>query len=95
MRRMWEVKHVYFGGDEWFFASADDERATAVCMRGNAEHRFVGVFPLKPELCGDGVELDLPEVPDGEYEELIYGGKVTVTDGKAVCNGTAMVLKLG
>lgn len=94
MRRLWEIKHTHFGGDDWFCASADDERAVAVCMRGNAERRFVGVFPLKPELCEDGLELDLSEVSDGEYEELIYGGKVTVCGGKVVCNGTAMVLKL-
>lgn len=95
MRRLWEIKRDYFGGDDWFFAAADDERAIAACQRGNAARRFVGIFPLKPEACADGAELTLAEVPDGEYKDLIHGGTVKVINGKTPLTATAVVFEAG
>lgn len=89
MRRLYEIKSAMLGTADWFFAEADDARDVAVCRRGGGGRRFVGVFSLKAR--SGEVSVD---APDGEYEELISGGAVSVAGGKLACTGTPVIIRV-
>lgn len=89
MRRLYEIKSAMLGAADWFFAEADDARDVAVCRRGGGGRRFVGVFSLKAR--SGEVSVD---APDGEYEELISGGAVSVAGGKLACTGTPVIIRV-
>ena len=59
----------------------------AVLQRGSEGRRFVGVFSLKAASAPVAVEL-----PDGSYENLIDGAKITVQNGTLFCTGAPVIL---
>ncbi len=89
MRRLYGIKSTMFGGADWFSAEADDARNIAVCQRGGNGRRFVGVFSLKAMPGEVGVDA-----PDGDYEELVSGGTVSVADGKLICTGESVIIRV-
>lgn len=89
MRRLSEIKHECFGGEDYFIAAGDDEHDIAVLQRGSRERRFAGVFSLRSE----GAEVGIG-VPDGRYTELISGGSVEVSDGKLLCGGRPLIFEV-
>ena len=50
----------------------------------------LGVFSMK----GSAAEVDVP-VPDGSYPDWLTGQAVTVRDGRIVCDGTPILIKIG
>ena len=86
LRRLYEIKRTEFAPDDWFVAAADDEKRIAVLRRGGARGQTLGVFPLG----GEGGEV-AAEIPDGEYAELISGGRVSVKNGKIRCGGRPLI----
>ena len=89
LSRLAAVKKEALGETDAFLARADDDSAIAVMERFGKESRAVGVFSLRGE---EGtVEL---EVPDGEYDELIRGGRVLVKNGQVFCSGEPIIFTL-
>ncbi len=86
LRRLGEIRHRYFSGDDAFWGAADDEKRIAALRRGNC----AGVFSLDSR--SGRVPLD---APDGIYEELIAGGTVEVKDGTVFCPGRPLIFRLG
>ena len=86
LRRLYEIKHR-FGCRDWFLAAADDAHDIAVLQRGSEGRRFVGVFSLRAASAPVAVEL-----PDGSYENLIDGAKITVQNGTLFCTGAPVIL---
>ena len=83
------LKKEYYPADGWFGAEADDEQH-AICARcENADTLLAGLFSLK----GNPVRMKL-DVPDGEYDELISGGKVSVRNGMLETGGEPLILKI-
>ena len=87
LRRLSEVKRG-FGCHDWFRAESEDETDTAILQRGGDGARFVGVFSLK----GRRVQVQVP-APDGVYENLVDGGKVTVKGGM-LCTQEPVIFRL-
>ena len=82
LRKLSDLKHTVLGADDAFWAKADDEKHIAVLGRENGESRKIGVFSLRCQ------SAEVPvEAPDGEYENLLDGGTVTVRDGHLACEG--------
>ena len=67
--------------------AADDAHDIAVLQRGSEGRRFVGVFSLRAASAPVAVEL-----PDGSYENLIDGAKITVQNGTLFCTGAPVIL---
>ena len=86
LRRLGEIRHRFFSGDDAFWGAADDEKRIAALRRGNC----AGVFSLDSR--SGRVPLD---APDGIYEELIAGGTVEVKDGTVFCPGRPLIFRLG
>ena len=89
LRRLAEIKRSAFAPDDWFLAAADDEKKIAVLRRGGGSGQSVGVFPLG----GRGGEVPL-DVPDGDYEEMIGGGTVSVKNGRICCPDRPLIFTL-
>ena len=89
LRRLAEIKRTAFAPDDWFLAAADDEKKIAVLRRGGGRGQSIGVFPLG----GRGGEVPL-DVPDGDYEELIGGGTVSVKNGRICCPDRPLIFTL-
>lgn len=89
MRRLYTIKHEYFGSVDWFWCKTDDETSLAICERGGNGRRFVGIFPL----CAKAQECAV-DVPDGEYEDLIHGGTVAAREGKLHCTGAPVIFQV-
>lgn len=87
LRRLYDIKQG-FGAEDWFLAGADDTHDVALMQRGSAGKRFVGIFPLKALAACVSVD-----VPDGVYENLIDGQRVTVSDGTLRCTGEPIILR--
>ena len=65
-------------------------RATSPCAgAAGADGAVSGVFSLKAR--SGEVSVD---APDGEYEELISGGAVSVAGGKLACTGTPVIIRV-
>ena len=82
LRKLSDLKHSVLDADDGFWAKADDENHIAVLCRENGESRKVGVFSLRSRSAAVPVEA-----PDGEYENLLDGSRVTVRDGCIDCEG--------
>ena len=82
LRKLSDLKHSLLGADDAFWAKADDEKHIAILGRENGESRKIGVFSLRAQ------SAEVPvEAPDGEYENLLDGSRVTVKDGVLACEG--------
>ena len=86
LRHLSDIKHHVLEADDAFDAQADDEHDIAVLLRQNDKRKKVGVFSLKSE----SAMVTVP-APDGEYENLIDGSRVTVRDGKLFCSGKPII----
>ena len=86
LRHLSDIKHHDLEADDSFDAQADDEHDIAVLLRQSAKRKKVGVFSLKSE----SAMVTVP-APDGEYENLIDGSRVTVRDGKLFCSGKPII----
>ena len=85
LRRLGEIKHRFFSGDDDFWGEADDEQRIAVLRRGSC----VGVFSLDSR---EGtVRVD---APDGRYVNLIDGKTVSVEENRLFCTGEPIILSL-
>ena len=82
LRKLADIKHTVLGCDDHFWAVADDENHIAVLGRENGESRKIGVFSLRSRAASVPVEA-----PDGEYENLLDGGRVRVCGGRIDCEG--------
>ena len=87
LRHLSDIKHHDLEADDAFDAQADDEHDIAVLLRQSAKRKKVGVFSLKSE----SAMVTVP-APDGEYENLIDGSRVTVRDGKLFCSGKPIIV---
>ena len=85
LRRLSEIKHTCFSGDDPFWGEADDERRIALLRRG----RYAGVFSLDSR--SGPVRLD---APDGSYRDLIAGETVEVKGGTLFCPGRPLIFAL-
>ena len=84
-----EIKKNGLAEDDSFSASADDKHAIAVMERRNGDLRKIGVFSLRSE----SAEIRV-DVPDGEYTDLIDGGKVSVRNGIFRCTGRPVIFRV-
>ena len=84
-----EIKKNGLSEDDSFSASADDKHAIAVMERRNGDLRKIGVFSLRSE----SAEIRV-DVPDGEYTDLIDGGKVSVRNGIFRCTGRPVIFRV-
>ena len=89
MRRLYEIKHTALDAEDDFLARADDEHAVAVLERVGNGVRKIGVFSLRSERAA----VEVP-APDGEYEDLIGGGTVSVKNHKISCSGHPIIFTL-
>ena len=87
LRRLYGVKQR-FGCEDWFHAEADDENDVALLSRGGDGRRFTGVFSLKAKAADVRVDM-----PDGTYENLVDGTKISVRDGLLHCAGAPVILQ--
>ena len=87
--KMAEIKKNGLSEDDSFSASADDKHAIAVMERRNGDLRKIGVFSLRSE----SAEIRV-DVPDGEYTDLIDGGKVSVRNGIFRCTGRPVIFRV-
>ena len=85
LRRLAEIKHERFSGDDAFWGAADDEKRIAMLRRGN----IAGVFSLDSR--SGSVPVD---APDGRYRDLIAGGEIEVKDGTLFCPGKPLIFAL-
>ena len=85
LRRLGEIRHGCFSGDDAFWGEADDENRIAVLRRGNC----VGVFSLDSR--EGAVRVD---VPDGGYVNLIDGKTVSVKGQCLFCTGEPVIFSL-
>ena len=83
------VKKEALGETDRFAARADDARAIAVMERFGPERRAVGVFSLRGKSASVRVDC-----PDGEYGELVSGGRVLVKNGQISCVGEPIIFTL-
>ncbi len=82
-----QIKHEALAPDDVFFARAMDKTGVAVMTRVNREARKVGIFSLQ----GRAVSVELPDVPDGSYVNLVDGTRVTVLAGALRCDGKPVI----
>lgn len=76
------LKKETMSPDDLFMAEAYDEHGIAVLTRDDRKERKIGVFSLK----GLSAEVQV-SLPDGTYDDLLSGGKVTVANGYMKCGG--------
>ena len=82
LRRLADIKHAHFHGDDAFWGAADDEKEIAVLLHGSC----FGVFPLR----GKSGEVAV-DAPDGCYENLLGGEPVSVSGGRLLCAGRPLI----
>ncbi len=87
--RLAAIKKERLGESDAFTARADDAHAIAVMERFGPDRRAVGVFSLRGESAAVSVEA-----PDGEYDELVRGGRVLVKNGQVSCAGEPIIFTL-
>ena len=80
-------KKEYLEPDDIFYAAADDASCTAVMTRQSGERVKTGIFPLRAQPSELGVRL-----PDGIYEDLLFGAAAEVKDGRLLCEGRPMLI---
>lgn len=89
LQKLAAVKKNCLSEDDSFSAAADDEHAIAVMERRNGEDRKIGIFSLHSE----SAEISI-DVPDGEYTDLIGGGRVSVKKGIFKCTGRPVIFRV-
>ena len=77
LARLAAIKKAHAAAEPYFTAAADDKHAIAVMERFGPGRHTVGVFSLRGESASVAVDA-----PDGEYENLIDGGRVVVKTDK-------------
>ena len=82
IRKLSDLKHTVLDADDAFEAKSDDEHDIAILLRQSGRKKKLGIFSLK-STCA---ELEVP-APDGVYENLIDGEKLSVVGGKLLCEG--------
>lgn len=87
IKKLAALKKELFTGEDSFWAAADDEHRVAVMERFGPARHCVGVFSLNAACA----RVKLP-LPDGEYEDHIGGGRVTVEGGELFCDGSPLLL---
>ena len=87
LARLYGIKRR-FGCADYFVASADDAHNIAVLERGGDGKCFFGVFSLRSECA----ELKIG-APDGGYENLIDGERVTVKNGRIKSDGRPIIFE--
>ena len=76
------LKKETLSPDDLFIAKADEENDIAILTRDDGKDCKTGIFSLK----GNAADVKV-SLPDGEYEDLISGGKVEIKDGTLHCGG--------
>ena len=71
-------------------ARADAENDIAVLRRGSGNCEFLGIFSLK----AGKASVPVPELHDGNYEELISGKSVRIIAGNFDCSGEPAIIKV-
>lgn len=89
LQKLAAVKKNCLSEEDSFSAAADDEHAIAVMERRNGEDRKIGIFSLHSE----SAEISI-DVPDGEYTDLIGGGRVSVKKGIFNCTGRPVIFRV-
>lgn len=89
LARLAAIKKERAGKETHFAAAADDKHAIAVMERFGPDSHTVGVFSLRAKSATVAVDA-----PDGEYENLIDGGRVVVKNGQVFCGGSPIIFTL-
>jgi len=84
------IKRDALAPDDAFFARAMDKSGVAVMTRVNAAAKKVGIFSLHAR----AVSVELDDVPDGSYVNLIDGTRVTVLRGALRCDGKPIIFSI-
>ena len=87
MQRLYYIKKDHLSAGDSFFADEDDVLDIAVCRRSDGVTEKAGIFSLKGR--SSSVPID---APDGDYENLIDGGTITVREGRFSCDGRPVIL---
>ena len=86
-----ELKKETLSADDLFMAEADEDNDIAVLVRDDGQNQKLGVFSLKGRSCNVSLKSRSGDIeaiiPDGTYDELISGGKVSVVNGCVECTG--------
>ncbi len=89
LQRLRSVKRGALAADDAFFARAEDALRVAVMRRSNAAADKLGVFSLAGRAASVAVDA-----PDGVYENLIDGSRVTVYGGALRCDGNPIIFSV-
>ena len=89
LARLAAIKKERAGKETHFAAAADDKHAIAVMERFGPDSHTVGIFSLRAKSASVAVDA-----PDGEYENLIDGGRVVVKNGQVFCGGSPIIFTL-
>lgn len=82
IRKLADLKKTSLSPDDIFTAKADDVKDIAVLTRDDRKFCKTGIFSFK------GFEGDVHvSLPDGTYDDLISGNKLSVKDGLIHCGG--------
>lgn len=77
-----KLKKETLSADDIFTAETDDEKDIAVLTRDDRINCKTGIFSFR------GLSGDVPvDLPDGVYDDLFGGGKVSVSGGLIHCDG--------
>lgn len=87
LARLGRVKKEILSREDWFSASADDEKDIAVLLRDDGRKKKLAVFSLR----GESAEVAVP-FPDGMYTDAVAGKRVTVRNGRLRCAGEPLIL---
>ena len=82
-------KKAHYPENAWFAAEADDEKHTVIARCGNKDTCLLGIFTLRGT-----AECLKVDIPDGVYENLLYGETVEIKNGKIHTDGKPLVLKI-
>ena len=88
LQKLAAMKKTVLHPDDSFVARADDRHAITVMEREQGGVRKIGIFSLRAETAAVAVDL-----PDGVYENVIDGTKVSVADGMLHCEGRPVILR--
>ena len=87
LTRLGRVKKELLSPADWFRGQADDALQTAVLLRDDGKKKKLGVFSLRGR--SGWVHADFP---DGDYENAVDGGRVSVRDGRLYCSGEPIIV---
>ena len=87
LKKLADIKKNVLSCQDYFKASANDENHIAILKRDDNKTLKTGIFSLK----GLSAELAV-ELPDGEYENVYDGKRVTVKEGKLKSEGKPIII---